>query len=70
MRQGFLRDLRSYSVSIFPPILHSHIHLNAAKVLSEGKRAMLGTSHKAVPLLTPGACDRQGHTYIFFYIGS
>jgi len=37
LRQCFIRDLRPSSLSISPPILHSHIHLNATKVLSEGK---------------------------------
>jgi len=45
--QGFLRVLRCYPVSIIPPILRTHFHLQAALTRKTNRRS-LGTFQKAV----------------------
>ena len=67
--QGFLTDLRSSSVSIFLPRLHSYLQLNAAKELLEGKAGDVRNLKQSSALSDTGEHVTEKYL-LFFHTGS
>jgi hypothetical protein len=64
--QIFLRMLQFSPVSIIPPVLHTHLHLQAARTGKTNGQS-LGTLQKALVFLKSGSIGYKS-TFTFFHL--